>query len=176
MYKYNNIAFRVIEENDLGILKDLHNSQSTWENLFNIDFVDDQSQLAWWRSLYKKQTDKRYVIILADNPEVIIGRLRIQNINMQHNNCEIGIDIIEEYRGKGYGFQSYNMLLEYLFKHFNMNMVYLKVAEFNMNASKLYEKIGFIKTGYYPSFFFRNGKYWNYNIYCIESKDYLSKK
>lgn len=167
MFSYQDIAFRVIEEKDLGVLKDLHNNQSTWENLFNIDFVDEESQLAWWKNLYKKQTDKRYVICSADNPREVIGRLRIQNINYQHNNCEVGLDIIPEYRGKGYGFKSYKMLLDYLFNHYNMNMVYLKVADFNPKAKKLYEKVGFRQSGCLPKYFYRHGQYWDYIIMYI---------
>lgn len=37
------------------------------------------------------------------------------------------------------------MLLEFLFMHYNMNMVYLKVAGFNPYAKKLYEKVGLKK-------------------------------
>ena len=41
MFTYEDIAFRVIEKDDLEILRKLHNDQSTWENLLNIDFVDE---------------------------------------------------------------------------------------------------------------------------------------
>jgi len=167
MFKYEDIAFRVIEKNDLEVLRKLHNDQSTWENLLMIDFVDEENQLEWWKNLHRKQNDKRYVICFKDNPQEIIGRLRIQNINWLHNNCEVGLDILTDYRGKGFGVKSYNMLLDFLFNHYNMNMVYLKVADFNPNAKKLYQKVGFKKTGYLPNFFYRKGKYWDYTIYSI---------
>ena len=167
MFKYEDIAFRVIEKNDLEMLRKLHNDQSTWENLLMIDFVDEDNQVEWWKSLHKKQNDKRYVICFKDNPEEIIGRLRIQNINWQHHNCEVGLDILPNYRGKGFGVKSYNMLLDFLFNQYNMNMVYLKVADFNPGAKKLYHKVGFKETGYLHNFFFRKGKYWDYLIMSI---------
>ena len=164
MYKYKDIAFRVIEKEDLEVLRKLHNDPTTYLNLLNIDLADEEGQIEWWKNLHRKKDDKRYVICLVDKPEEIIGRLRIQNINYAHNNCEVGLDIMPEYRGKGYGVKSYKMLLEFLFKHFNMNMIYLKVADFNPNAKKLYEKVGFKETGRLPQFYFRNGKYWDYVI------------
>ncbi len=164
MFTYDDIAFRVIERDDLEVLRKLHNDPTTWENLLMIDFVDEENQVDWWRNLHKKQNDKRYVICFKENPKEIIGRLRIQNINWQHNNCEVGLDILPDYRGKGFGVKSYKMLLDFLFNHYNMNMVYLKVAAFNPNAKKLYEKVGFKETGCLPKYFFRQDKYWDYLI------------
>jgi len=163
----------VIEREDLEVLRELHNDQSTFLNLLNIDLVDEEGQIEWWENLHKKKDDKRYVISFADKPNEIIGRLRIQSINYLHNNCEVGLDIVPAYRGMGYGVKSYEMLLEFLFKHFNMNMVYLKVADFNPNAKKLYEKVGFKETGRLPQFYFRHGKYWDYVIFSMTNKEYF---
>jgi diamine N-acetyltransferase len=175
MFSYEDISFRVIEREDLDVLRNLHNDQSTWENLLNIDFVDEESQLGWWKNLCNMTNDKRYVICYSETPKIVIGRIRIQNINYEHNNCEVGLDILSEYRGKGYGVKSYEMLFEYLFKHLNMNMVYLKVADFNPNAKKLYEKVGFIETGKFPHFFYRHGQYRDYIIMCITKENYFKK-
>lgn len=176
MYIYEDIAFRVIEKEDLTILKDLHNDPSTYINLLNIDFVDEESQLEWWKNLHKVKNDKRFVICFSNNIKEIIGRLRIQNINFLHNNCEVGLDILTKYRGLGYGLKSYKMLLEFLFMHYNMNMVYLKVADFNPNAKKLYEKVGFKECGRLPQFYYRYGKYWDYIIMYITKEDYFKLK
>ena len=64
------------------------------------------------------------------------------------------------------------MLLDYLFNHYNMNMVYLKVADFNPNAKKLYEKVGFVNTGFFPKYFYRHGKYWNYIIMSLTKQEF----
>lgn len=176
MYIYQDIAFRVIEKNDLEILRKLHNDPTTYLNLLNIDLVDEEGQIEWWKNLYKKKDDKRYVVCLSAKPEEVIGRLRIQNINYLHNNCEVGVDIMPHYRGKGYGTKSYEMLLEFLFKHLNMNMVYLKVADFNPNAKNLYEKIGFKEAGRLPQFYFRHGRYWDYIIMAITCEEYKAIK
>ena len=172
MFIYNDIAFRVIERSDLEILRKLHNDPTTWINLYNIDFIDENDQVEWWENLHKKKNDKRFIICLAEKTAVVIGRLRIQNINWQHHNCEVGLDILPEYRGKGYGKKSYEMVLEFLFNHYNMHMVYVKVADFNPNARRLYEKVGFKETGRLPQSYFRNGKYWDYIIMSIIKDEY----
>lgn len=173
MYSYKNIAFRPIEKADLEELRMLHNDQSTLLNLATTELVDEHGQIDWWESLHKVRNDKRYAICMADDPGKIIGRLRIQNIDRQNSNCEIGLDIIKDYRGKGYGLLSYKMTLEFLFLHYNMNMVYVRVAEFNSGARSLYEKAGFRETGFLKDFIYRNGKYNNYIILCLTRQEYL---
>ena len=98
--------------------------------------------------------------------------MRLQNINLTHHNCEVGLDILPNYRGKGYGRKSYEMLLKFLFDHYNMHMVYLRVADFNPNAKELYEKVGFEETGRLPEYYYRHGKYWDYIIMSMTKNEY----
>lgn len=172
MFKYNDISFRVIEKADLDILRSLHNDPTTYMNILSIDFIDEEDQLNWWKNLHTRKNDRRFVLCFSDSPEKVFGRLRIQNINEQHRNCEIGIDIHPDYRNLGLAKKSYAMTLRFLFHEMNMNMVYLRVAEFNQTATDLYKKCGFKETGRYPSFFYRNGRYWDYTLMTITKQDY----
>lgn len=174
MYIYEEIAFRAIERADLEILRSLHNDPSTYMNLLNIDFIDEENQQEWWKNLHKVKNDMRLALCFASSPQEVFGRLRIQNINTLHRNCEIGLDIRREYRQQGLGRKSYAMLLRFLFEEMNMRMVYLRVAEFNPEARDLYRKCGFRETGSFPQFFFRHGRFWDYILMCITREEYLS--
>jgi len=57
MYIYKDIAFRVIERYDLEALRRLNNDPSTWMNLYNINFVDEEEQIEWWENLHRKKND-----------------------------------------------------------------------------------------------------------------------
>lgn len=162
MFHYKELAFRTIEKRDLEPLRRLHNDPDTYLNLATIEFSDENDQEEWWKNLHRMRNDKRYAIVLSKDENFVIGRLRIQNINVAHQNCEIGLDIMPELRGKGYGKLAYEMLLHFLFLHYNMNLVYLRVADFNQAAFGLYKKVGFEETGRFPQYFFRHGKYWDY--------------
>lgn len=176
MYIYHDIGFRPIEKADLEVLKELHNDQSTFLNLATIDLVNSNDQGVWWSSLGQNTKDQRFAIARSENPSIVLGRLRIQNIDFQNRNCEVGLDICKEYRGQGFGTKSYEMILEYLFMHYHMHMVYLRVADFNEKAKELYERIGFLQTGYLPEYLFRHGRYWNYLIMAITREKYLNRE
>jgi len=172
MYIYEDIAFRPIDFDDLEVLRELHNDMSTLLQLGSVEMASSEQQVDWWDSLAKNKTVQRHGIIEVTSNKVI-GILRIQNIDSINRNCEIGLDIIPSMRGKGYGTKSYHMILEYLFTHFNMHMVYLRVGEFNEHAQRLYSQIGFTETGRYREYLFRNGRYWDYIIYTLLQNEYL---
>ena len=167
MYSSSRISFRPVEKGDLEELRSLRNDMSTQLQLGSVGMESEQSQVSWWERGLLSEKQQRYTLLRSDTGE-IVGMARILNIDHMNANCEIGLDIVPRLRGKGLGYQSYLCLLEYLFLQKNMNMVYLKVIKFNTAAQKLYQKIGFEKTGFLKNYIFRFGKYWDYEIMCLE--------
>lgn len=172
MYRYEDIGFRPIDEQDFEIIRKNRNESSTLLNLGTADLVSSEQQKIWWLTISKSPYQQWHCIV-KDNYESIIGVLRFQNIDHVNRTVEIGADIFPGFRGKGFGQKTYRMVLEYLFLHFNMNCVYLKVASFNMTAINLYRKVGFNETGNIPQSIFRNGEYWDNLIMAITKESWL---
>ena len=162
-YTFKDIAIRPVGKSDLKVLEEIKNNESTFLNLGSVDISKNT------------QRNKKFVIFIQKTKE-IIGVILIYDIDHINANCEIGIDIVKDYRGKGYGEKAYKMVLKYIFDHLNMHMVYLKVIENNEVAITMYEKIGFHTTGYFREFMYRNGRYWNYNVMCITKSEYHKAK
>jgi len=171
MYKLGPVGFRPIEESDLETLRLIHNDVSTLLQLGNADFIDAVGQVEWWKSLHRSRGQWRFSIVeLASG--AVIGMMRVGNIEMNNRNCEVGLDIHPDYRGRGFGAAAYKALLQYLFNDFNMHMVYLRVADFNGEGKRLYEKLRFVETGRYKEYFFRHRKYWDYVLMTLTVDDY----
>jgi RimJ/RimL family protein N-acetyltransferase len=175
MYIRGNIGFRPIEESDLEILRALHNEMSTLLQLGNIDLASRSEQLAWWKSLANSPRAKRYTLVDVEKDR-IIGLLRVLNIEEGNRNCEVGLDIVPDLRGHGYGKASYETALEYIFQHWNMHMVYLKVGDFNDRARSLYKSLGFEDTGHFKEYLYRHGRYWDYLVMCMTRDAYLKHR
>lgn len=76
------------------------------------------------------------------------------------NTAWLGIKIGEESaRGKGIGFLAIQFL-ERVIKLQNVKRIELGVFEFNTNAHKLYQKLGYQEIGRIPNFTFWRGKMW----------------
>ena len=86
--------------------------------------------------------------IVTQENDKIIGTCSFSNINETNRVAEIGIIIGEkEYRGKGYGTEAVNLLLQFGFMNRNYNSIYLHVHSFNARAIACYEKAGFKRQG-----------------------------
>lgn len=73
-----------------------------------------------------------------------IGTIQLYDINRFDGNCMLGIRIGEKDRqGKGLGPEAIKLLVDYAFDTLKLKRVSLKVYEYNENAKKCYEKIGF---------------------------------
>ena len=117
MYRFENIGFRPIDEQDLEIIRKNRNESSTLLNLGIPDLVNSEQQRAWWKRVSTNTTNQWHCVI-RDNYEDIIGVLRFQDIDFINKSIEVGADISPEFRGHGYGEKTFNMALEYLFCHF----------------------------------------------------------
>ncbi|KAF3393819.1 hypothetical protein F1880_004633 [Penicillium rolfsii] len=90
----------------------------------------------------------------ADGKEptpVPIGHLNIfytQPPGREHHRCAmLGISLADGSRGQGYGGEAINWALDWAFQHVGLHRVSLCAFSYNLNALKLYKKLGFVEEG-----------------------------
>ncbi|KAL2872589.1 GNAT family N-acetyltransferase [Aspergillus lucknowensis] len=80
-----------------------------------------------------------------------IGRLSLSNplgsLTAHHRNAVMGISLIAEARGKGYGGEAINWALDWAFEIAGLHRVGIQVCAFNEGALGLYRKVGFVEEG-----------------------------
>lgn len=116
-----------------------------------------------------------YAIVLAASDE-IIGVCGFNNLNFLRQIGEISIFIGDnKNRGKGYGTESLNLLLQYGFEYLNLNNIMLTVYDFNNSAINLYKKCGFKVFGKRTKAFPLHGKYFDQVYMEITDDDYFKR-
>lgn len=97
------------------------------------------------RNQYLENGIGRYAVILKETNE-FIGWSGIKYITEPENGYvnfyEIGYRFIEEYWGKGYGYESANAWLDYGFKTMKIQTMYASANIQNSGSRKILEKIG----------------------------------
>ncbi|KGO42828.1 Acyl-CoA N-acyltransferase [Penicillium expansum] len=82
---------------------------------------------------------------------VRIGHMSLFNVNgpneAHHRSATIGISLADGFRGKGYGGEAINWMLDWAFQHLGLHRVSISAFSFNHNALKLYRKLGFVDEG-----------------------------
>lgn len=116
---------------------------------------------------YTEENCRRWISSMGGSSERLaifddgrfVGLIRLDNIDDVNGNCCVGLDIIEEERGKGLAKAVYRKLLDELFLQRRMECVWLEVLATNTVAIELYKKLGFTIDGRLRSRIFRNGSY-----------------
>lgn len=109
-------------------------------------------------------------------PETFVGVIRMDRIDWVNRNCMVGLDLVPAFRGRGYAQRVYAWLLDYLFAHLNMHMVYLEVLESNQRARRLYERLGFRVEGALREKVFRHGRYEHSILMSLLASEYAAAR
>jgi len=151
------LFFRLPVKEDLEILQDLRNDESTWIHLFGANLVGPADQRAWLESIGWKSG--RMYLVVFDEVHPIIGLVVLDEFDHQNRSLRVGLSVLPEHRKKGYGARTYAALKRYAFDYQNIHRLWLTVMETNKGAIDLYEKCGFKVEGRYREAIFRYGEF-----------------
>jgi ribosomal-protein-alanine N-acetyltransferase len=103
------------------------------------DFLKDveQKNILFWAILVKSENKH-------------IGNIKIDPINHRHRVGEYGILMGDKDEwGKGYAEEASKLVIAYCFNELSLRKIVLGVVHKNLNAIKLYKKLGFVQEGLY---------------------------
>jgi len=119
--------------------------------------VSEIEQERWFENLCTQPDRYVWAVEVDDH---YIGNMGLYHIDFIHRRAEIWTLIGEQaWRGKGLGQESMTLLLDYAFHGLGLNKVYLHVDEENINAQKMYEKLGFVREGILVAEYFIQGRF-----------------
>lgn len=97
---------------------------------------------AWYFTKQKLITRKVFGLFLDEYP---LGFITLKNINWFARRAELGVAIDPNHISEGFGTELIKRFLVYVFEHYPIDTMQLKVSHFNSRAQKSYSKIGFVK-------------------------------
>lgn len=128
-----------------------------------------------YEKLRKSKHDVVFAIIDKKSNKMI-GNAGLYEINWLARHAELRIVIGEkQYWGKGIGTDIVRALVKYGFDNLNLNKVHLGCNADDKRANKCYKKAGFVYEGTIRDYHFRNGRYYNANLYSILREEFHGK-
>jgi diamine N-acetyltransferase len=88
-----------------------------------------------------------------------IGTIDLFEFDPIHKHAGIGIMLLKEYQGQGFGKIALDQFLAYCAEKLQLHSVYANVSETNLNSIKFFESCGFKKVAEYKEFLYENGKF-----------------
>lgn len=162
------IQLRALEPSDLDFLYQLENDESIWE-ISNTTtpyskFILKQYLDNAHRDIFEVK-QLRLVICIASEKRPI-GFIDLFDFEPNHHRVGVGIVIFSEKdRGKGYAYQTIEMICNYAFTHLKVHQVYANITEDNQPSIELFQKAGFEIAGVKKDWIFSGGKYKNELLY-----------
>ena len=95
-------------------------------------------------------------------PIGIIALKHIEKGGEQNRHSYISIDILDGYRGKGYGGEAIEWALGYAFQMAGLHRVGIETFSHNTGAMQLYERLGFVLEGRKREEIWFNGQWEDY--------------
>lgn len=174
MIQGQHIQLRALEDTDLAFLYALENDTDVWEvsatqTPFSKYVLQNYLDNAH-RDIYEVKQLRLIIETKAENHTV--GCIDLFEFDPQHHRVGVGLVIFNKNeRGKGYGAESLQLVVEYAFKHLQAHQVFANITADNAASIALFEKQLFVKAGTKKDWIFTNGTYKDELVYqCFSPK------
>lgn len=159
------ITYKVKWINDSNINKYLHYSLP----------LEEEKTLVWFENNKENKNRIDFTIEVEVDKKIIpvglIGLLGIDNINKK---AEFYICMGEtSYHGRGVAKEASKLFIKEVFETTDINKIYLYTEKENINAQRLFEKIGFKKEGLLISDLIYNQRVIDRYVYGLIREEYL---
>jgi len=172
------VRIRAIELDDLEKITEWRNTTEIMEYFYEKEPLSLEMQRRWFERYLSRPEKERYYLIetlCGDRP---IGTVSLYNIDWRNRHCEFGRFFLcaDDLRGKGYGKEALELILDFGFNHLNMAKIYCTTYLDNHRALSLYESVGFRRDGVLRQHIFRGGKYIDIALLSICSNEWFDHK
>ena len=134
----------------------------------------DEAMAQWFERAATDQQNLWFTIYATVTWQAI-GMCILRDIDMQHRTAEFGITIGDHtQRGKGYGTEAVQLLLDIAFTGLGLNNIQLHVFAFNHAGIHAYHKAGFKEIGRRRQAYFMGGTFWDVIIMDCLAADFHS--
>ena len=143
--KAEHIYFRALEASDLELLYSSENDRNIWRISNTITpFSKDILELYLHSAHQDIYTNKQLrLMVCLNHTHTPIGTIDLFEFEPMHLRIGVGVLIFEEFRKKGYAFESIELIKQYAKDILLMNQVFCNISATNIESIRLFEKCGF---------------------------------
>lgn len=166
------IYLRPVCKGDLDSLQRWANDPETRKLIGEVMPTGAVETEKWFEDLIDDESRVWFIIVLRENNK-IIGETGLLRMSHPWRATDLTMIIGEEdERGKGYGSEAINLLLDFAFGSLNFHRISIGVVGFNEKAINFYEQVGFKKEGVQREGYFYNHKYYDFVMMSIMDREY----
>ena len=157
MIKGKKVSLRAIERDDLRRLWELRNDAEVETISNGPPKPRSMAEMEAWFDKLTADRDANVFAIEADGR--LVGQCNLRDIDPVNRRAELGIALLGDEIGKGYGSDAIRVLLDYAFRHLNLHKVSLDTLATNEPGLRAYRACGFIEEGRLREHEWSDGRY-----------------
>jgi RimJ/RimL family protein N-acetyltransferase len=175
-----NVNLRVMERDDVDFMTDCFNNIEFWGDNFPAGGVGEHHPKSEWMKDFDNPTEfqkmidwKVFIIQKKDGTKIgLIWHI----VNQPYGMMEIVCFFVPSEKGKGYGTEATQLLVDYLFLSKNIHRIQATTNVRNKTAQRVLEKVGFQKEGTIRKLLFVKGVWTDYHLYSILREEWKEPK
>lgn len=172
------IFLRALEPEDYDVIHKWRQQEDVNEMIGGNKYYSSKERDKQWTM--KKSVDDSngiYLAICLSENSDMIGYCSIISIDLRNQKADLGGTIIGDamHRGKGYGKEAQQLLLQYCFNEFPLHKVYGYALEEHHVTHRMMISLGFKVDGVLRDEVFKNGAFKSYTIFSILRDEYNAK-
>ncbi len=147
MTKNQEIYLRKPIINDVDFMLQMENDPEIWQVSQTVEPFSRSEIENFIRNSKHDLIDElqlRYIVILTDTNKQI-GSIDLFEFDADRNCAGVGITILSEYRGRSFGSQALESLIEEAFQNLKLKELFCNIFTNNMASIRLFESKGFQK-------------------------------
>ncbi len=150
------------------------NDYSIRENLDGVYPVNREELVKYWES---SVPPKVVMFAVCDNKnDQYFGNVRLSDIDWTNRRCAYGRIIgLPEYRGKGYGTEMLQLVMQYAFLKLGMNRIATGVVSTNEASLRSNEKAGMNREGVQKEALWKDGQFQDVVSFAMTRADFDQK-
>ncbi|MGB9903580.1 MAG: UDP-4-amino-4,6-dideoxy-N-acetyl-beta-L-altrosamine N-acetyltransferase [Desulfotomaculales bacterium] len=161
---------RHIEEGDLTRVLEWRNSKRIRQFMFSDHIITMKEHMDWFKKIKQEKNTICKIFEYKGRP---IGLVNIYQIDRRNKKCFWGFYLGEENLPHGTGTIMGFLALEYIFFQLQMRKLCGEVFAFNQASLNYFNKLGFIREGYFKKHVKKNRKYEDVIFFSLFKKDWV---
>ena len=143
------VHLRAMEPEDLDWMYSIENDPELWDvSNFSVPYSKYVLKEYIANSQYDIFADKQLrMIVVRNEDDKVVGTIDITDFAPLHRRGEVGIGILREHQGNGYGKEALELLCRYLFDFLRMHQLTAHIAVDNERSLHLFKSCGFVECG-----------------------------
>jgi ribosomal-protein-alanine N-acetyltransferase len=167
-----NVNLRIMEKEDLPLIAEWFNKPEVFGEYNPLHQV---SRTEAEKMFENPHEEKSFIIEKKDGSKIgFIGHFYV--LHVAGKQLEIGYSLVPSERGKGYGTEATQVMVDYLFLSKDSMRIQAQTDPRNVASHRLLEKVGFMKEGTLRKSFFMRGEWRDSYIYSILREEWKEPK